>query len=187
MPQKGDSRVVITGFGLITPIGTGVDAFWDSLRSGRAGIRRITQFDPAPLTSQIAGEVPDFDPAQYINRKEARRMSRASQFAVAAAQLAVQDAGLTIDDSNREDIGVLIASGASSPSESEAMVRDYDRGGFGKINPFHVTGSLPTCRPVRWRSISASSATPTPSAPPAPPGHRPSANRPRSSGAAMPW
>jgi len=70
-------------------------------------------------------------------------MSRASQFAVAAAQLAVKDAGLTIDDSNREDIGVLIASGASSPPEMESMIRDYERGGYGKINPFHVTGSLP--------------------------------------------
>ena len=143
MQPNGDSRIVITGLGLITPIGTGVEAFWDSLKNGRGGIRRITQFDPSPLTSQIAGEVPDFDPAQYLNRKEARRMSRASQFAVAAAQLAVKDAGLTIDDGNREEVGVLIASGASSPPETESMVRDYDRGGYGRINPFHVTGSLP--------------------------------------------
>jgi len=143
MQPNGDTRVVVTGLGLITPIGTGVEAFWDSLRNGRGGIRRITQFDPTPLSSQIAGEVPEFDPGLYLNRKEARRMSRASQFAVAAAQLAVQDAGLTIDDANREDVGVLIASGASSPGETESMVRDYDRGGYGKINPFHVTGSLP--------------------------------------------
>jgi 3-oxoacyl-[acyl-carrier-protein] synthase II len=143
MQPNGASRIVVTGFGLITPIGTGVEAFWDSLKNGRGGIRRITQFDPSPLSSQIAGEVPEFDPGQYMNRKEARRMSRASQFAVAAAQLAVQDAGLTIDDGNREEVGVLIASGASSPPETESMVRDYDRGGYGKINPFHVTGSLP--------------------------------------------
>ena len=143
MQPNGDTRVVVTGLGLITPIGTGVEAFWDSLRNGRGGIRRITQFDPTPLSSQIAGEVPEFDPGLYLNRKEARRMSRASQFAVAAAQLAVQDARLTIDDANREDVGVLIASGASSPGETESMVRDYDRGGYGKINPFHVTGSLP--------------------------------------------
>ncbi len=143
MQPNGDPHVVVTGFGLITPIGTGVEAFWDSLKNGRGGIRRITQFDPTPLSSQIAGEVPEFDPGQYLSRKDARRMSRASQFAVAAAQLAVQDAGLTIDDSNREEVGVLIASGASSPPETESMVRDYDRGGYGKINPFHVTGSLP--------------------------------------------
>lgn len=143
MQPNGASRIVVTGLGLITPIGTGVEAFWDSLKNGRGGIRRITQFDPSPLSSQIAGEVPEFDPGQYMNRKEARRMSRASQFAVAAAQLAVQDAGLTIDDGNREEVGVLIASGASSPPETESMVRDYDRGGYGKINPFHVTGSLP--------------------------------------------
>ncbi len=143
MQPNGASRIVVTGFGLITPIGTGVEAFWDSLKNGRGGIRRITQFDPSPLSSQIAGEVPEFDPGQYMSRKEARRISRASQFAVAAAQLAVQDAGLTIDDGNREEVGVLIASGASSPPETESMVRDYDRGGYGKINPFHVTGSLP--------------------------------------------
>jgi 3-oxoacyl-[acyl-carrier-protein] synthase II len=143
MQPDGDSRVVVTGFGLITPIGTGVEAFWDSLKNGRGGVRRITRFDPSPLTSQIAGEVPDFDPGAYLNRKEARRMSRSSQFAVAAAQLAVQDAGLTIDDSNREDVGVLIASGASSPIETEAMFHDFYRGGYSKINPFDVTGSLP--------------------------------------------
>jgi len=143
MPPSGDSRVVVTGLGLITPIGTGVEAFWDSLKNGRSGVRRITQFDPSSLSSQIAGEVPDFDPTLYLNRKEARRMSRASQFAVGAAQLAVRDAGLTIDDNNREDIGVLIASGASSPPETEAMFRDLARGGYSKINPFDVTGSLP--------------------------------------------
>ncbi len=143
MQASVDSRIVITGLGLITPIGTGVDAFWDSLKHGRPGIRRITHFDASALTSQIAGEVSDFDPAHYLNRKDARRMSRASQFAVGAAQLAMQDAGLTVDDGNREEIGVLIASGASSPAETESMVRDYDRGGFSKINPFHVTGSLP--------------------------------------------
>ena len=143
MSANGNARFVITGLGLITPIGTGVDAFWDSLAHGRSGIRRITQFDPSTLSSQIAGEVPDFDPGQYVNRKEARRMSRASQFAVAAAQLAVQDAGLAIDDGNREDVGVLIASGASSPPETEAMVEDFNRGGYHKINPFHVTGQLP--------------------------------------------
>src|SRR3970282_2641112 len=92
MQPNGDPRVVVTGFGLITPIGTGVEAFWDSLKNGRSGVRRITQFDPTPLSSQIAGEVPKFDPGQYLNRKDARRMSRASQFAVAAAQLAGQEA-----------------------------------------------------------------------------------------------
>src|SRR3990172_7180729 len=97
MQPNGDARVVVTGFGLITPIGTGVEAFWDSLKNGRGGVRGITQFDPSPLSSQIAGEVPDFDPTLFLNRKEARRMSRASQFAVGAAHLAVQDAGLTID------------------------------------------------------------------------------------------
>lgn len=136
-------RVAITGVGMVTPLGLGTEATWDALLAGRSGLRRISRLDPNPYLCQIAGEVPDFDPGQYINRREARRMSRASQFAVAAAQLAVQDAGLVIDASNREDVGVLIASGASSPPETEAMVSDYNRGGYHKINPFHVTGQLP--------------------------------------------
>jgi 3-oxoacyl-[acyl-carrier-protein] synthase II len=82
-------RVVITGLGISSPVGTGLKQFWASLTGGVSGIRRITRFDPTNFSTQIAGEVTDFDPMQYMDRKEARRMDRFAQFAVAAAGMAI--------------------------------------------------------------------------------------------------
>ena len=86
------NRVVITGVGAITPIGTGKDEFWKGLMEGRNGIDKISRFDASEFTAQIAGEVKDFDPTQYIDKKESKRMDRYTQFAVAAADLAIKDA-----------------------------------------------------------------------------------------------
>ena len=104
-------RVVITGVGVVTPLGIGKEAFWDGLANGRSGIRRITRFDPSDLSSQIAGEVPDFEPLDFMDRKDARRMDRFTQFAVAAAALALADAGLDHKVPLGERAGVLIGSG----------------------------------------------------------------------------
>jgi beta-ketoacyl-acyl-carrier-protein synthase II len=94
--RSGYPRVVVTGMGALTPLGT-LDAFWEGLQAGRSGIRRIQSFDPTPLEVQIAGEV-DFDPAEFLNRKEARRMSRSSQMAQIAARMALAHAGLSPAD-----------------------------------------------------------------------------------------
>ena len=91
------NRVVITGVGAITPIGTGKDEFWKGLLEGRNGIEKISRFDASDFTAQIAGEVKDFDPTQYIDKKESKRMDRYTQFAVAAADLAIKDAGLDLE------------------------------------------------------------------------------------------
>ena len=91
------NRVVITGVGAITPIGTGKDEFWKGLMEGRNGIDKISRFDASEFTAQIAGEVKDFDPTQYIDKKESKRMDRYTQFAVAAADLAIKDAGLDLE------------------------------------------------------------------------------------------
>ena len=101
-------RVVVTGLGALSPLGS-VDAFWENLKAGRSGIRRITLFDPSELNVQIAGEV-DFEPDKYIDRKSARRMSRASQLALVAARMAQEDAGLTKEAvaSQGDRIGVSI-------------------------------------------------------------------------------
>ena len=103
--------VVITGVGLITSLGTGVEKSWEAIKEGRSGIRRITRFDPSPFPSQIAGEVDDFDPEAFIDPREVRKMDRYVQFAAAATFMALQDAGLQINAHNAERIGVCIGSG----------------------------------------------------------------------------
>ena len=103
--------VVITGIGLITSLGTGVEKSWEAIKEGRSGIRRITRFDPSPFPSQIAGEVDDFDPEAFIDPREIRKMDRYVQFAAAATFMALQDAGLQINAHNAERIGVCIGSG----------------------------------------------------------------------------
>jgi 3-oxoacyl-[acyl-carrier-protein] synthase II len=103
--------VVITGVGLITSLGTGVEKSWEAIKEGRSGIRRITRFDPSPFPSQIAGEVDDFDPEAFIDPREVRKMDRYVQFAAAATFMTLQDAGLQINAHNAERIGVCIGSG----------------------------------------------------------------------------
>ncbi len=105
------NRVVITGLGAITPVGLSVSAFWESLIAGRSGVGRITRFDPANIEVQIGAEVKDFEPTNYIDRKEARRMDRFTQFAVAAAKEAVGDSGLKLENEDAERVGVIIGSG----------------------------------------------------------------------------
>lgn len=109
-----ENRVVVTGLGVVTPIGIGKEKFWAACLAGTNGIGRITRFDPTDYTSQIAGEVQDFDPAQFIDKKEIKRMDRYTQFALAATRLAVDDAGLKNIDSER---------GASSSARVSAAWR----------------------------------------------------------------
>ena len=105
------TRAVVTGIGCMTPIGLDVGEFWGNLTSGRSGIRRITLFDPSDLDCQIAAEVKDWDPTRYMDAKVARRAARFSQFAIAAARQAVDDSGFRIDDSNRDDVAVVMNTG----------------------------------------------------------------------------
>lgn len=91
------NRVVITGLGVISPVGIGKDVFWKSLLEGKNGIDKITRFDATDYKCQLAGEVKDFDPADYMDKKEAKRIDRYAQFAVAAAKMAVEDAKLDLE------------------------------------------------------------------------------------------
>ncbi len=138
-----DQRIVVTGMGLLTPLGIGIDPFWAGLIEGRSGVGPITLCDPGESPARIAAEVSGFDPRDYLEAKEARRISRASQFAVAAARMALADSGLVVDASNRYDVGALIANGSSSPPDTELAARTLIERGFGKVNPFYITGSLP--------------------------------------------
>jgi len=131
------NRVVITGIGAVTPIGIGKDEFFDALSKGKNGVSRITLFDPTPFASQMAAEVKNFDPSLYMNKKEARKLVRFIQFAVASAKLAIQDANLIISD-NANDIGVLIGSGIGGIGFMEEQARILHEKGPRKLSPFAV-------------------------------------------------
>jgi 3-oxoacyl-[acyl-carrier-protein] synthase II len=141
--RSEEERVVVTGMGLVTPLGIGLDAFWNGLVEGRSGVRQITLCDPGDSPCRIAAEVPEFEARDYMEAKEARRVSRASQFAVAAARMAQADAGLVVDQDNRYEIGALIANGSTSPPDTENANRTLFERGFSKVNPFYITSSLP--------------------------------------------
>src|SRR5690606_11190945 len=108
---RSRTRVVVTGLGAITPLGHDVDEFWQGLLAGKSGISRLTLIDPEGFPCQICGEVKDWDPTRYIERKAARRMARFAQFMVASAQQAINDAGLDLDREDRDRIGVLVGNG----------------------------------------------------------------------------
>lgn len=138
-----DRRVVVTGIGLITPFGVGVAPFWEGIAAGRSAIGRISRFDPSDFPCQIAGETPDFEPREFMDVKEARRMSRSSQFAVATARMALADARLTIDDGNRASVGVLVGCGTTSLPDVEQAMQTLLQKSPLKISPFFIPAALP--------------------------------------------
>ena len=137
------TRVVITGVGAITPIGIGKDEFWKGLLEGRNGIGRITHFDPDGFEAQIAGEVKGFDPTAYIDKKESKRMDRCTQFAVAAAKLAIEDAGLDLDKENLDRIGTFVGTGIGGMETMHSQYEKYFAKGPSRISPFFVPMMIP--------------------------------------------
>ena len=130
-------RIVVTGIGAVTPIGDTVDATWDSMMHGRGGIGRITRFDPSPYESQMAGEVKDFDPTKYMDRKDARRTDRFAQFAVAAASQALTDGKVDVAK-EPERIGVSIATGVGGLETLVEQVLLMEKRGPSRLSPFLV-------------------------------------------------
>lgn len=135
-------RVAITGIGLVSPLGTGTQATWDGLMAGTSGIGPITRFDAGDYTSRIAGEVRDFEPEAFLDRKEIRKTDRFIQFALAASDLAVGDAGLVVDDTNASRVGVIIGSGIGGLPLIEDMHRILLERGPGRISPFFIPGLI---------------------------------------------
>ena len=131
-------RVVVTGVGLITPLGTGTEKSWKNLLDGRSGIRKITQFDATHFTCQVAGEVPDFEINQFIEIKEQKKMDRFIHFAFAAAKMAVEDSGLKITKDNADRIGVLVGSGIGGLSAIEHYHTVLLEKGPKRISPFFI-------------------------------------------------
>lgn len=135
-------RVVVTGLGVVSPVGIGVESAWANIVAGRSGIRRISRFDPGAFASQMAGEVKDFDATQYIPPKDARRMDTFIQFGMAAAIEAIKDSGIVATDENAERIGVSIGSGIGGMQTIEDTDEIYQESGPRKISPFFVPGTI---------------------------------------------
>ena len=135
-------RVVITGLGIVSPIGNDIDTAWDNLVNGRSGIGRITRFDPTPFNAQIAGEVKDFDVTQYLSAKEAKTMDTFIHYGIAAGMQAWRDSGLEITESNADRIGSIIGSGIGGLPRIEEQQVEYMERGARRISPFFVPASL---------------------------------------------
>ena len=133
-----NDRVVVTGIGTLCPLGLDTSTTWEGITAGKSGIDRITLFDPEPLTTKFAGEVKGFEPTDYINRKDARHMDRFAQLAVAASRQATEHAGLKIDSSNQENIGIIIGSGIGGLTTLSEQVRVMLERGPDRVSPFLV-------------------------------------------------
>jgi 3-oxoacyl-[acyl-carrier-protein] synthase II len=136
-------RVVITGLGAITPLGSTVDLLWEGLLSGRSGVRRITQFDASELPCQIAGEIPDFEVEIYMERKEARRVPRSAQIALATAMQAVRDAGLPDTMADPERSSIVYGTAIGGLDRTDEGIQALRSGGYTKINPFTLPAGIP--------------------------------------------
>lgn len=132
------NRVVITGLGPITPIGIGKEKFFEGLKAGKNGIEKITQFDATDFVSQIAGEVPDFQPEDFIDKKELKRMDRFNQFSVVAARLAAEDAKIDFEKENRDRVGVFIGSGIGGMQTLHTQYQKLFEKGPSRVSPFFV-------------------------------------------------
>lgn len=135
-------RVVVTGLGVVSPVGIGTQTAWNNLVAGQSGITRITKFDPTPFASQIAGEVKGFNAEEFIPAKDARRMDTFIQYGLAAGLEAFRDSGLEVTEANAERIGVTIGSGIGGLGLIESTNDSYDEGGPRKISPFFIPGTI---------------------------------------------
>jgi len=136
-------RVVITGVGLVTPLGTGTKKTWEALVNGRTGVDRITRFDASDQASQIAAEVKDFDPAAFFEKKQVKNLDFFVQYAVAAAEMAMQDSGLTINEEESSRIGVITGCGIGGMPTIEQYHEVYMNKGPRRITPFFIPRVIP--------------------------------------------
>ncbi|HXG36601.1 MAG TPA: beta-ketoacyl synthase N-terminal-like domain-containing protein, partial [Dehalococcoidia bacterium] len=149
MRQGNGRRVVITGMGAITPIGNSIQEFWSNCLAGRSGISYVTHFDASPYPARIAGEVKNFDPEDYIDRREARRMGRFIQLAVVAATEAIKQSDLELEREDRERIGVVLGVGIGGlPNVDEGVRTIVEKGGM-RLDPLFLPKMLPNMAAAR--------------------------------------
>ncbi len=138
MRRNGDRRVVVTGMGLVTPLGTGIEKNWEALMAGRSGIGPITRFDVSDFAARIAGEVRDFDPHDWIEKKDVKKMDLFIQYAVGAAEQAMRQSGLKIDNGNAERVGVLVGVGIGGLLTIEENHLLFLETRLKRITPFFI-------------------------------------------------
>jgi len=138
MSTKYENRIVITGMGAITCLGNSVDEFWTGLKNGQSGIREISLVSPTGFSCKVSGEIRDFDTSDFMDRKEARRMARFSQFAVAAAHQAINDSQLDFEQEDLDRIGVLIGSGSGGLPETDQQAEIRVKRGTGRMSPYYI-------------------------------------------------
>ncbi|MGB7999305.1 MAG: beta-ketoacyl-ACP synthase II [Anaerobacillus sp.] len=136
-------RVVITGLGTVSPLGNSVNETWTNILNGVSGINPLTRLDKDQFAAKVSGEALEFDPEQFMDRKDVRKMDRFTQFAVAASQMAVDDAGLKITDDNAERVGVWIGSGIGGMETYESQFRTFLDKGARRVSPFFVPMMIP--------------------------------------------
>jgi 3-oxoacyl-[acyl-carrier-protein] synthase II len=136
--SRPDRRVVITGIGLVTPLGSNTEKNWQALLAGRSGVGPITLFDASDFPVRIAAEVGDFDPYAYLEKRELRKTDRFTQFAIAAAQMAKDDSGLTIDDGDADRVGVIVGVGMGGIQTIEEYHAAFLEAGLRKLSPFFI-------------------------------------------------
>ncbi|RJQ12764.1 MAG: beta-ketoacyl-[acyl-carrier-protein] synthase II [Dehalococcoidia bacterium] len=135
-------RVVVTGMGVVSPLGVTLDEFWTRVVAGESGIARMTLADPEKYPCQVAGEIKDWDYTRYMDRKDGRRMARFSQFGIAAARMAIEHAQLNLEGIDRERVGVVMGNGGGGLQNDEEAVRTMDTRGGMKVDPFFVSKRL---------------------------------------------
>jgi 3-oxoacyl-[acyl-carrier-protein] synthase II len=142
--KNGYRRVVVTGLGVVSAIGIGKESFWGSLRSGRSGIKKITSFDASSYDCQIAGEISNFDPTDFMPVQTGRRVDRFAQFGLAAARLAVADSELDIGREEASAVGVILGTSIGTLCYAEEQISQFYEKGVKRINPFFATSVIPS-------------------------------------------
>jgi 3-oxoacyl-[acyl-carrier-protein] synthase II len=131
-------RVVITGMGVVSSLGIGVDNFWNSIKEGKNGISSVTKIDVSDMNCKVAAEIKEFDPTQFIDKKEAKRMDKYSQYAVSAAKMAIDNSGIDLDKVNKYRFGVVVGSGIGGIETFEDQHSVYLEKGPGRVSPFFI-------------------------------------------------
>ena len=135
---------MITGLGIVSAIGIGKDAYWESLRNGKSGIRKITSFDASSYPCQVAAEVTEFDPTDFMPAQQARRIDRFAQLGVAAARLGIADAGLKLEGESEGAVGIILGTSVGTLCYAEQQIALFYEKGIKRINPFFATSVIPS-------------------------------------------